>query len=245
MLISSVNSAGLEGRSTISPALRHRSVTPRVKSLREYETADLAKIIQHWILKRPKITFDDNLLDNACNNIAQDFQKCLQKPDGKNLNLRILRKKLDKILPSYLEIKIDPEKIKIPQTSSNDRGSDTDISIQIDSKIFLNTSNPSSEKLSAVEVALLKTGNNKNLKGENLNYAAESVLSKALLAKENKDENPRTELDQKAWDSQGKSGSWYKRYNRTDFKKVDLRDSFRSVFVNCKFDDNFLFFLKR
>jgi serine/threonine protein phosphatase PrpC len=49
MLISSINSINLEGRSEISPALRHRTIQPRVKPAKEYSREDLTKIARHWL----------------------------------------------------------------------------------------------------------------------------------------------------------------------------------------------------
>ncbi len=49
MLISSINSINLEGRSEISPALRHRTIQPRVKPAKEYSEEDLTKIAGHWL----------------------------------------------------------------------------------------------------------------------------------------------------------------------------------------------------
>ena len=110
MLISSVNSIALEGRSLISPALRHRVVAPKVKSLKEYSSDDLAKIVKHWILQDDKI--EEGIVDSACQRIANDFQFCLKSKGGEDLNLRMLQNNLAEILPDYCalgELFKDPE----------------------------------------------------------------------------------------------------------------------------------------
>ncbi len=106
MLISSVNSAGLEGRSIISPALLHRTIQPEVKSLKEYSHEDIAEIIQHW-LKQEKsgpLHVRSHLQGQVCSNIANHFMQCLNSGNGDNLNLRMLRDNLGKILPAHVEL---------------------------------------------------------------------------------------------------------------------------------------------
>lgn len=100
MLISSVNSAGLEGRSLISPALRHRTTMPRVKSLKEYSAEDLTKIINHWLPD----DIEENLADNVIQYIATNFKTCLESKGGEVLNLRMLKDSLPEILPAYIEL---------------------------------------------------------------------------------------------------------------------------------------------
>ncbi|MBP7709806.1 MAG: AAA family ATPase [Rickettsiales bacterium] len=95
-LVSSVNSAGLEGRSLISPALLHRTTQPRVKNLREYSVEDLTKIVTHWL--------GEELDPSIAQNIAKDFKECLHAKNGSHLNLRMLKKNLAEILPAYVEL---------------------------------------------------------------------------------------------------------------------------------------------
>ena len=104
MLISSVNSIALEGRSLISPALRHRVVAPRVPSLKEYSTDDLAKIVKHLMTKDPT-NAEENSPDSVCKNIATDFKSCLDQKGGENLNLRMFQDILAEILPEYCDLK--------------------------------------------------------------------------------------------------------------------------------------------
>ena len=100
MLISSVNSAGLEGRSLISPALRHRTTAPKVKSLKEYSQEDLAQIIKHWLPEDVEEKFSDNVSQN----IAANFKTCLESKGGEIINLRMLKESLPKILPAYVDL---------------------------------------------------------------------------------------------------------------------------------------------
>ncbi len=102
MLISSVNSAGLEGRSLISPALLHRTIQPSVKSLKEYSQDDLSKIVEHWL--KPELKeINGELITDISKNIAQDFRNCLHAKGGENLNLRMLRGALNQVLPVYVQ----------------------------------------------------------------------------------------------------------------------------------------------
>ncbi len=103
MLISSVNSAGLEGRSIISPALRHRTTQPRVKGLKEYKVEDLTKIISHWISQDETLQQHQNQTQNH-QKIAENFLKCLNSNGGERLNLRMLKSNLPKILTEYEEL---------------------------------------------------------------------------------------------------------------------------------------------
>ncbi len=106
MLISSVNSAGLEGRSIISPALLHRTIQPKVKSLKEYSHEDFTKIIEHWLNQEEIVPLDfrSHLRHQVCKNIANHFTQCLHSANGDNLNLRMLRDNLGKILPAHVEL---------------------------------------------------------------------------------------------------------------------------------------------
>jgi hypothetical protein len=103
MLISSVNSAGLEGRSIISPALRHRTTQPRVKGLKEYKVEDLTKIISHWISQDETLQQHQNSTQNH-QKIAENFLECLNSNGGERLNLRMLKSNLPKILSKYEEL---------------------------------------------------------------------------------------------------------------------------------------------
>ncbi len=109
MLISSVNSAGLEGRSIISPALRHRTTQPRVKGLKEYKVEDLTKIISHWISQDETLQQHQNQTQNH-QKIAENFLKCLNSNGGERLNLRMLKSNLPKILTKYEKFFKSPPK---------------------------------------------------------------------------------------------------------------------------------------
>jgi len=108
MLISSVNSIALAGRSIISPALRHRTIQPQVKSLKEYSQDDLTKIVNHWLSSEEgsesNISVEKNIRDQVCENIAENFLQCLNSKGGKDLNLRMLRNGLSEILPSHIGV---------------------------------------------------------------------------------------------------------------------------------------------
>ncbi len=78
-----------------------------------------------------------------------------------------------------------------------------------------------------------------------LEYAAKGVFNKALKAEENLKSSSRNTVKGEEWgqkDSEKwkkKSQEvWYDRFVRTDFKEVDLSETFRTVFVNCTFDEN-------
>ena len=90
MLISSINSAGLEGRSIISPALLHRTIQPKVKNLREYDVDDLSKIISHWISQDESLSQHKNS-QIIHEKIAKNFLTCLNSSGGEKLNLRMLK----------------------------------------------------------------------------------------------------------------------------------------------------------
>ncbi len=107
MLISSFNSAGLEGRSIISPALRHRTILPKVKSLKEYSDQDLTKIINHWLSQKTaesELFVKKNIREKLSQNIAKDFCNLLKIEGAENFNLRMLRSSLKEILPSQIEL---------------------------------------------------------------------------------------------------------------------------------------------
>jgi len=103
MMISSVNSAGLEGRKMISPALLHRSVQVEMKPLREYGEEDFAKLIKHWIDEDQINTSAVNDISHCVSMSQKDFIKILNSPQGEEVNLRMLRKKLPEILTIYDE----------------------------------------------------------------------------------------------------------------------------------------------
>ncbi len=84
MLIASANSAGLEGRSLVSPALRHRTIQPRVKSLVEYRKEDLQAIIACWIGDERQAAV-----------VAERFRKDLNA--GEKNSLRDLRHELSNL----------------------------------------------------------------------------------------------------------------------------------------------------
>ena len=84
MLLASCNSAGLEGRSIISPALRHRMSSPKLKELAEYEIAELTVIIKHWYRH-------DSIDDAKVIKLATAFKKIISTPEYKDYNLRMLR----------------------------------------------------------------------------------------------------------------------------------------------------------
>jgi len=101
MMIMSINSAGLEGRSIISPALRHRTIQVEPKSLQEYNESDFQALIQHWI---EQDSIDINSLrdsDYAISQSQEDFMRIIQSDEGEEVNLRSLRKKLPEILSIY------------------------------------------------------------------------------------------------------------------------------------------------
>ncbi len=99
----------------------------------------------------------------------------------------------------------------------------------LEEKIFVNPEG-GSENLSAKDVAIRKFA---GLAGKEsvLEYAANSVLNKAKKADKN-DTREVVEGEEKSQEA------WYKRFTRTNFKKVDLSKTFRTVFVNCTFDEN-------
>jgi len=97
----------------------------------------------------------------------------------------------------------------------------------IKEKIFANP-NGTDENLSAEDVAIRKCAWLKGTKS--LEYAANSVLNKAKKAAKN-DTREVVEGGEKSKEA------WYKRFTRTDFKQVDLSDTFRTVFVNCTFNE--------
>jgi hypothetical protein len=124
---------------------------------------------------------------------------------------------------------------------------------QIEEKIFVNPEQ-GGENLSAIEVAIKKStalidgeeaAKNNLQKLGFLEYAAKGVFSKAIKAKNKLDTNPRDTVEAENWgqkdSEQWKKESqkvWNSRFIRTDFAGVDLSGTFRTVFVNCTFDEN-------
>jgi hypothetical protein len=106
-LFASANSLNKEGRSIISPALRHRLAQPNIKELKEYPVADLETIITHWVdchraLRNGLKKVQD--IRAVILDMANDFNHLLQKPENDNINLRMLRGCLldEKFLFEYL-----------------------------------------------------------------------------------------------------------------------------------------------
>ncbi|MDA0902365.1 MAG: AAA family ATPase [Proteobacteria bacterium] len=84
MLLASCNSAGLEGRSIISPALRHRMSTPKLTELVDYEIEDLKQIIQHWYRH-------DGIDVAKAQQLAESFKEMISNPEYTEYNLRMFR----------------------------------------------------------------------------------------------------------------------------------------------------------
>jgi hypothetical protein len=84
MLLASCNSAGLEGRSIISPALRHRMSTPKLTELVDYEIEDLKQIIQHWYRH-------DEIAEVKAYQLASSFKEMISNPEYTEYNLRMFR----------------------------------------------------------------------------------------------------------------------------------------------------------
>ncbi len=104
MLITSVNQISLEGRSSISPAIKHRCVHPQVKGVKEYSEQSLEEIILHWMLRDGE---EDVEIPSAeerakksqrATEIASDFKYLLAMPGNDHLSLRSLRSALPEIL---------------------------------------------------------------------------------------------------------------------------------------------------
>ena len=103
------------------------------------------------------------------------------------------------------------------------------------------------QNLSAEEVAVRKATavesggaevKEKLVTTRSLEYAAAGVLSKAIDA-QNKLGSKATAVDQFAWDKAGGSKKvWNNRCVRTNFTGVDLSGTYRTIFVNCNFDEN-------
>ena len=107
MMISSVNDVGLGGRSTISPAIRHRSVEVKAKSLKEYSISDFTKIITSWINQENKKNpnfLDQDLVAESAADVAKNFTTCLKLKGAENLNLRMLKTNLGEILADQREV---------------------------------------------------------------------------------------------------------------------------------------------
>jgi MoxR-like ATPase len=150
MLISSLNSVALEGRSSISPALRHRSVKVEVKSLKEYKERDLETIVLHWLGQEETSADDENYDENealvkiaaqeikqkTAQLIATDFCKLLQIHGAKDLNLRMLKSALGAILPTYIErAKISATEITLLDPTDSTKASSAQSLLQKNQKI--------------------------------------------------------------------------------------------------------------
>lgn len=120
-LLASVNQISLEGRSQISPALLHRLHCQKTKSLREYSSEDLNKIITHWIdgseEKRggDEISGDQEIKAGAIEKIVGEFKKLIGEDEGNSLNLRMLKEALkedllEKYLPEVPSLHPSPER---------------------------------------------------------------------------------------------------------------------------------------
>ncbi len=110
-LISSVNQISMEGRSSISPALRHRTKCQKTKSLKEYSVEDFRSIIAYWIAD---VEIDSK--DSVVAAIANDFFLHILSAEGKHSNLRDLRYLVCedlKLLQEYLKEIQDPQSKKI------------------------------------------------------------------------------------------------------------------------------------
>jgi hypothetical protein len=97
MMISSANSAAMDGRSQISPALQQRSFMVEVKSLKDYSIEDLEKIITSWGVFEEGETYrsssNGSLYGNALNTaVAKKFLATIQSDDYSHFNLRMLKK---------------------------------------------------------------------------------------------------------------------------------------------------------
>jgi hypothetical protein len=105
-IISSINSAALEGRSVLSPAIIHRSTMVKVKSPQEYAQKDVAEIVRGWGVAQKQ------------QEIANDFVESLKLEAGKNFNFRMLREKMSEIslqyqMPSSRPNPMSPESFKL------------------------------------------------------------------------------------------------------------------------------------
>lgn len=102
MLISSVNSIELEGRSPISPALLHRLNVVQAKSLKEYSIDDMTKIIDNMASQNDALISNQNY-SSICREIACDFIEIKKTKEGRNFNLRSIENNLDDIFTNYFE----------------------------------------------------------------------------------------------------------------------------------------------
>lgn len=97
-VVAGINEISEEGRSAISPALKHRLHYHEMKSLNEYEQEDFAKIIEHWLENAKtkngeKVFADKDAQHSVAQEIAADFVNLIKKdPQDKDLNLRSLKK---------------------------------------------------------------------------------------------------------------------------------------------------------
>ncbi len=168
---------------------------------------------------------------------ANDLRRCGSIETG---NVDILTAPDDDITISTQTSPAITHEEALEQTLDQFKSGDTE------EKIFEavnSSSNVVIEKLSAKDVAIRKATavkgsedlTKKNLAGL-LEYAAKGVLNKAIKAKNC---SGSRNVNQENWDQDGGSEkAWYKRFTRTNFKKVDLSKTFRTVFVNCTFDEN-------
>ncbi|MBL6784960.1 MAG: AAA family ATPase [Rickettsiales bacterium] len=84
MLLASCNSAGLEGRSIISPALRHRMSMPKLQELVDYKIEDFEQIIKHWYRH-------DEIDEVKALQLGRAFKEMISNPEYTEYNLRMFR----------------------------------------------------------------------------------------------------------------------------------------------------------
>ena len=124
MLISSINSANeLEGRSMISPALRHRTLWHDVRSLKNYEENDFNRIITCW-------TKDDANFISAAPEVARDFMACLHSRADTDFNLRMLKM----TLPNLAEIYLKESSLNNPKRSEDNETRSPGSTVQLAKK---------------------------------------------------------------------------------------------------------------
>ena len=124
MLISSINSATeLEGRSMISPALRHRTLWHDVRSLKNYEENDFNRIITCW-------TKDDANFISAAPEVARDFMACLHSRADTDFNLRMLKM----TLPNLAEIYLKESSLNNPKRSEDNETRSPGSTVQLAKK---------------------------------------------------------------------------------------------------------------
>ncbi|MFM2200437.1 MAG: hypothetical protein RL769_492, partial [Pseudomonadota bacterium] len=120
MLIGSINSAKDKGRTSISPAIQHRSNIIKAKPLREYQIADFEKIIVNWLEQssiqeqqrsrepedssgHPVSLPKKDYTLSEITAIAHEFKDCCRQ--NPKYNLRALKEKLQEILQINIEQK--------------------------------------------------------------------------------------------------------------------------------------------